>query len=126
MTEPLKPLFIRLPRKQAAALDRLSTRTGRAKQHVVSELVAQALTALPSPLPLGRVEVSPAPDARADEVLTLDEAAALLRVSADLVRARAERGDFPGRRLGDEWRFSRLALLSWLAEGEAPASRGKR
>jgi hypothetical protein len=30
------------------------------------------------------------------------------------VRA-AERGELPGRRIGDEWRFGREALLAWLS-----------
>jgi len=47
-------------------------------------------------------------------VLTLEEAAQLLRVPADFLRARAEAGEVPGRRLGDEWHFRREALLAWL------------
>jgi excisionase family DNA binding protein len=27
----------------------------------------------------------------------------------------AERGELPARRIGDSWRFSRRALLDWLA-----------
>jgi excisionase family DNA binding protein len=50
--------------------------------------------------------------------LTLDEAAALLKLPADPVRASAEEGDLPGRRLGNEWRFARSAVLAWLADGE--------
>ena len=41
MARQLTPLFIRLPRDQAAALDRVASESGRAKQYVVSELVAQ-------------------------------------------------------------------------------------
>jgi excisionase family DNA binding protein len=52
-------------------------------------------------------------------VLTLDEAAALLKVPADAVRARAEAGDLPGRRFGNDWRFIRSAILDWLREGDA-------
>jgi excisionase family DNA binding protein len=29
----------------------------------------------------------------------------------------AERGELPGRRIGEAWRFSRAALLQWLAAG---------
>ena len=47
-----------------------------------------------------------------------DEAAALLKLPADAVRASAEEGDLPGRRLGNEWRFARSAVLAWLADGE--------
>src|SRR4051794_22930075 len=38
------PLFVRLPKDQAAALDRLADSTGRHKQHLISELLADRLT----------------------------------------------------------------------------------
>jgi excisionase family DNA binding protein len=60
-----------------------------------------------------------AQDAGSDEVLTLEEAAALLRLPIEAVRARAIAGHLPGRAFGDEWRFSRAALMAWLADGEA-------
>lgn len=55
------------------------------------------------------------------EVMTLEEAAALLRLPVQAVRTRAGAGELPGRAFGEEWRFSRTALLDWLAGGEAPA-----
>ena len=118
MAATLKPVFIRLPSEQAAALDRLADRSGRSKQHVVSEIVGHALAQpKPAPLAMGRVEVATAADSRADEVLTLDEVASVLK-------QRAEDGDLPARRFGSEWRFSKLAVLSWLGDGDKP--RGRR
>ena len=111
------PLFVRLPRNQATALDRLAGATGRRKQALVSELLGDRLAA-PRPLTLGRVEVANTPEV-GDEVLTLGEVANLLKVSADAVRSRAEEGELPGRRFGKEWRFARMAVLAWLAGGEA-------
>jgi excisionase family DNA binding protein len=116
-------LFVRLPREQAAALDRLSDATGRQKQHLVSELLADRLTVGSRALPLGRLEISNTADVRTDEVLTLDEAAALLKLPAETVRSRAEEGDLPGRLFGKEWRFARLAVLAWLADGETAKRR---
>ena len=117
------PLFVRLPKDQATALDRLADATGRPKQHLVSELLGDRLKpgARPlwaRPLSVGRVEVSNTPDVHTDEVLTLEEAAALLKIPPDVVRSRAEEGDLPGRRFGNDWRFARLAVLVWLADGE--------
>ena len=43
MANDRTPLYVRLPRKQAAALDRLAQATGRPKQHLVSELLADRL-----------------------------------------------------------------------------------
>jgi excisionase family DNA binding protein len=119
MSTERTPLFVRLPRGQAEALDRLADATGRHKQHLISELLADRLATDPHPLSVGRVDLAHSPDVRTDEVLTLEEAAALLKVLPDAVSARAEEGDLPGRRLGKAWRFSRLALLAWLADGEA-------
>jgi excisionase family DNA binding protein len=55
--------------------------------------------------------------AKTGDVVTLEELAELLRVPADVVRARAERGELPGRRFGDDWRFMREGVLAWLARG---------
>jgi len=52
------------------------------------------------------------------EVLDLWEAADLLRVAPDVVRGLAESNRIPARRVGDEWRFWRAALMQWL-KGEA-------
>ncbi|MGH8503077.1 MAG: helix-turn-helix domain-containing protein [Gammaproteobacteria bacterium] len=51
----------------------------------------------------------------APEVLTLAEAARLLRIDPGELARFAERDIVPGRRLGTQWRFSRAALLAWLA-----------
>jgi excisionase family DNA binding protein len=117
MSNERTPLFVRLPRNQAAALDRLADATGRRKQSLVSELLGDRLT-IARPLSVGRVEVTSTPEV-GDEVLTLEEVARLLKVSADAVRSRAEEGELPGRRFGKQWRFARMAVLAWLADGEA-------
>jgi excisionase family DNA binding protein len=62
------------------------------------------------------------PKAPAGEVLTLEEAAELLRVSVDDVRALVESGELPGRRIGATWRLTRTALLAWLAD-PSPAAK---
>lgn len=111
------PLFVRLPREQAVALDRMVDATGRHKQRLVSELLADQLT-------VGHVEI--AEGVASEEVITLQEAAELLRLPIEVVRASAERGELPGRAFGEEWRFSRSALIRWLAgeqtPGEGPTS----
>jgi excisionase family DNA binding protein len=125
MSDNRTPLFVRLPRNQAAALDRLADVTGRQKQHLVSEFIGERLKAT-TPPSLGRLEITNTPDARTADVLTLEEVAALLKLPLDAVRSRAEEGDLPGRRFGKEWRFARVAVLAWLADCErsqlSPAS----
>lgn len=48
-------------------------------------------------------------------VLTLAEAASLLRVEANDLERLAQEGDVPGRRIGASWRFGCEALMDWLS-----------
>jgi excisionase family DNA binding protein len=52
------------------------------------------------------------------EVLNVEQAAHLLQIEAALVVELAESGKLPGRKLGTAWRFSRAALVEWLAQPE--------
>ncbi len=61
----------------------------------------------------------PAPASEMPEVLTLSEAAALLRVKDHTMYYMLEHGQIKGRRVGKEYRFTRSALLAWLAENAA-------
>jgi excisionase family DNA binding protein len=55
------------------------------------------------------------------EVLSLEEAAELLRVAPADVQALATAGEIPGRKIGESWRFSRLAVLRWLGDDASPS-----
>ncbi len=57
------------------------------------------------------------------DVLTAEEAAEYLAVSVKTIRQMASAGRLPGRHVGREWRFSRTALLEWLAESSSEADR---
>ncbi len=59
------------------------------------------------------------------EVMNSGETAAFLRVNRDTVIREARAGRLPGRRIGKEWRFSRTALLEWLARGPDDEDRGR-
>ncbi len=123
MSETLKPLFVRLAAAEAERLDRAAAELRIPKRELVSRLVRT----LPSPPDAGRrVVVETEPDALtvgrhsfrpADppEVLTEADVAALLQIEPAEVLALAEAGELPARRLGERWRFSRRALLDWLA-----------
>jgi excisionase family DNA binding protein len=50
-------------------------------------------------------------------VLTPAAAAEYLHVPEMALIAAAEAGRVPGRRIGDEWRFLKLALVEWLSAG---------
>ena len=62
------------------------------------------------------------------EVLTADELAAMLRINRKTVYAAFKAGELPGgKRIGGTIRFSRDAVLRWLAEGQVSrSSRGLR
>ena len=60
---------------------------------------------------------APAPEA-APEVMNLAQAAQLLQVEDRVVLDLAESRKLPGRKIGKEWRFSRTAILTWLAGTE--------
>jgi excisionase family DNA binding protein len=64
------------------------------------------------------------PPLAATEVLTADEAAALLGVSRWTLYSAANRHEVPHRRLGRRMLFSRRALLLWL-DGASLRSAGK-
>lgn len=53
-----------------------------------------------------------------EDVLTADDAARVLRVSAKTVKRMAGDGRIPGQRVGRAWRFSKVAVLDWLAGSE--------
>jgi excisionase family DNA binding protein len=63
-------------------------------------------------------------ETRTKEVLNAEEAAEFLGVNPYTVRQKARLGEMPGRKVGKEWRFSRQALLQWLA-GEDSHSKAR-
>lgn len=107
MTE--RPLYVRLPEGEADLIDRAAAQDGVSKRQVVSRLVREGL-APGRDLPVGRLELRPADT----EVLTLEQAAALLQTTDEVVAEMARSGELPGREVGGAWRFARNAILSWL------------
>jgi len=107
-------LFVRIPASQARQLDARARSLGRTKQDVVAELLA---TSFASGLTPGADRLPPgAPD----DVLTLDELAELFKLDAETIMVRVDAGELPGRRFGDQWRFSRRAVLAWLDGSDSP------
>jgi excisionase family DNA binding protein len=138
---PHTPLYVRLPAGEARKLDRAAHAVGAAKKDLVAGLVARyvdpdtddGLAALrrlgadaPGAQPRRVVIEADDPQlvvghhsfrpAELPDVLTPAQAAQLLQVDEDAVLALAEEGRVPGRRIGDEWRFARAALVEWLSD----------
>jgi Helix-turn-helix domain len=128
---PTAALFVRVPAEQARRLDRAAFELGRSKQSLVSELLERGFpqggrrrvtveTLEPDALVVGHhsfrpSEPAPRPGAE-PEVLRSEQAGALLQLEPDVVEQLAAGGELPGRKLAGKWRFSRAALLAWLAE----------
>ena len=146
MPGPTNALYVRLPQPEFDRLDRAAEALNTNKKTLVTNLVARfvdpdsegglaqlrdVLLAAPgvatapatrgasrSPCPTrawpsGHHAFTPAP---APDVLTPAQAADLLQVPEAELLALAEAGELPGRRIGEHWRFSRPALIAWLAQ----------
>ena len=104
----MRPLYVRLPDEAADKLARAAVELRTPKQNLVAHLVENHLT-------VGKHDFFPN---AVEDVLTAEEAAELLRTDAATVIGMAENGTLPGRKLGDDWRFARAALLRWLGAEE--------
>lgn len=113
MGDARSALFVRIPAAQARRLDAQARTLGRTKQDFVSEMLATSL----GPLPTGGTGEQNA--AEPDEVVTLGELAEMLKLDEPVVMERVAAGELPGRRFGDQWRFSRLGVLRWLDGSDA-------
>lgn len=133
-TEPEGALYVKLPANAVEKLNRAAEMLGIKKKDLVAGLVAKyvdpdtkqgrgALDAMSQPR---RVTVAMAGDGPTlgaysfqpsdpPEVLTAAQVAELLQLGREVVLEMAEAGKLPGRKLGTEWRFSRTAIIAWLA-----------
>lgn len=105
----LKPLFIRVAATEADRLDRASTETGQSKRRLVEDAMRSYLDR--DDLVVGHASLNE----RAPEVLVPGEAAAFLQLDEDALLRAAAAGEIPAGQIGGDWRFSRTALLGWLA-----------
>jgi excisionase family DNA binding protein len=110
--EPTSPLYVRLPAASAEKLSRAAFELKTPKRELVTDLVERYLGS--EELLAGRAM----PTTREPDVLTVEQLAELLQVDEKTVRGLATKGELPGRKLGRHWRFSRQAVLDWLATPE--------
>lgn len=138
-TPPEAALYVRLPATAVDKLDRAAEALGVHKKDLVAGLVSKyvdpdtrhGLSALgslsqprrvtfdlgdPSPT-LGTYSFQPYDP---PEVMNAEQAGQFLQIDEKIVIELAEAGKLPGRKLGPSWRFSRAALVAWLAGPEKP------
>jgi hypothetical protein len=132
-------LFVRLPAAAVDKLDRASEVLGVRKKDLIAGLVTRyvdpdsqrGLNALGTlstrrvsvdlgdqPATVGSYSFQPY-DAAPPEVMNAEQAGQFLQIEEAVVIQLAEAGKLPGRKLGEVWRFSRAALVAWLAGPEA-------
>jgi excisionase family DNA binding protein len=121
-------LFVRIPTAEAEKLHRAADVLGTPKRELITRLVARfdphdpvwaeeragpSTSAADAEWTVGTHSFRPT---EAPEVLTPAQLAELLQVDEDAVVALAEQGELPARKVGEEWRFSRAAVIAWLGE----------
>lgn len=104
-------VFARVPASAGKKLATTALELGRPKQEVIAELVDRYAGMLGEEFSIGRAAIASDPP----EVLTPEQLAELLQVNVATVVALAATREIPGRQLNGEWRFSRNAVLAWLA-----------
>jgi len=129
------PLFVRLPVEVAEAFDRFATGQGVTKRELIAGLLQEHLRehgCAPQGGPGERRRVTveeepPGPPVGRHSFRAYDpppvlgpaQVAELLEVEENAVAALAEKGELPGRKISEQWRFSREAVLAWLG-GDGP------
>ena len=122
-------LYVRIPSEEAEKLHRAADFLRTPKRELITRLVAEfdpedpvwtRRVAGPMASPqaewsMGQHSFVPA---SALEILTPAQLAGLLQIDEETLIALAEKRELPGRKVGEEWRFSREAILAWLAEDE--------
>ena len=53
------------------------------------------------------------------DILNIEEAAALLGVSVKTFNKVLHSENIPARKIGREWKFSRIALIQWVGDGRS-------
>jgi excisionase family DNA binding protein len=109
-------LFVRLPVAAVQKLDRAAEELGMRKKDLVAGLIHRLGASAGEPVStIGSYSFQPYDP---PEVMNALQAAQFLQIEESVVIEMAEAGELPGRRLGDVWRFSRVALVAWLAKPE--------
>jgi excisionase family DNA binding protein len=121
---PETPLYVKIPAAAGEKLDRAAEVLGIHKKDLVASLVERYVAPTQkrgdSSMTMGSYSFQPHDP---PEVMSADQAAQFLQIDEKLVLELAERGSLPGRKLGHVWRFSRAALVAWLAAPEPKGSK---
>jgi|KBSMisStandDraft_5_1062788.scaffolds.fasta_scaffold1834382_1 excisionase family DNA binding protein len=109
-------LFVRLPTNAIEKLHRAAEAMGMRKKDIVAGLVSRHLGE--SAQTVGSYSFQAYDPPAPPEVMNVEQAASFLQIEKATVVELAEAGKLPGRKLGKDWRFSRVALVAWLSGPE--------
>lgn len=131
---PETPLYVRLPNEASDKLERAAAALGVRKKDLVANLVTtyvdpdskqglSALGTLATRKALDTNQTGPMLGSYSfqsysqdfPDVMNSHQAGQFLQIEEKLVIQLAEKGELPGKKLGPVWRFSREALVAWLA-----------
>ena len=134
---PQTPLYVRLPAAAGDKLDRAAAALGMHKKDLVAGLVTKyvdpdsrrglhELGSLPRAgsvdakdgMIMGTYSFQPYDPPEPPEIMNAAQAGQFLQIEEKNVIELAEAGKLPGKKLGPVWRFSRNALVAWLATPE--------
>jgi excisionase family DNA binding protein len=122
-------LYVRIPSEEAEKLHRAADFLRTPKRELITRLVAEfdpedpvwtrrvagPMASAQAEWSMGQHSFVPASEL---EILTPAQLAGLLQIEEETLIELAEKRELPGRKVGEEWRFSRDAILAWLAEDE--------
>lgn len=110
---PETPLYVKLPQNAVDKLDRAAEELGLPKKDIVAGLLTKYLDPLSSPTATTGAYSFRAYDP--PEIMNAEQAGQFLQIEEKNIIELAEAGKLPGKKLGPVWRFSREAILAWLA-----------
>jgi excisionase family DNA binding protein len=110
---PQTPLYVRIPTAAGDKLDRAAAALGIHKKDLVADLVKKYVPDTnDGGLMMGTYSFHPYDP---PEIMSAAQAGQFLQIEEPNVIELAEAGRIPGKKLGPVWRFSRDALVQWLA-----------
>lgn len=116
--QPETPLYVKLPQNAVDKLDRAAAELGLPKKDIVAGLLTKYLDPLSSPSATTGAYSFRAYDP--PEIMNAEQAGQFLQIEEKNIIELAEAGKLPGKKLGPVWRFSREAILAWLASWDEP------
>jgi excisionase family DNA binding protein len=116
---PETPLYVKLPSAAVERLEQAAITLGVTKKELVTGLVEKYIhpggLKPPAGATMGTYSFQAYDPPEAPPVMNAHQAGQFLQIDENHVIELAEAGKLPGKKLGPVWRFSREALVAWLA-----------